>query len=88
MVAPGPGQAVDLADAPGVWRDNPAFLALHTQAPQVNMDDRFNVQIISRELVDGVGLDYVVGSFQVVGNNGTHTLGAPLTPARAPTWPL
>ena len=76
MVAPGPGQAVDLAAAPGVWRDNTELLALHTQNPQVNMDDRFDLQLVSGELVDGIGLDYVLGSFQVFGNDGTHMLGA------------
>ena len=76
MVAPGPGQAVDLAVAPGVWRDNTEFLTRHTQNPQVNMDDRFDLQLVSGELVDGIGLDYVLGSFQVFGNDGTRTIGA------------
>ena len=60
----------------GVWRDNAAFLALHTQDPRTSMNDRFDLQFVSRELVDGVGLDYVAESYQVVKNDGTHTLGA------------
>ena len=40
------------------------------------MDDRFDLQLVSGELLDGIGLDYVAGSYQVFGNNGTHMLGA------------
>ena len=40
------------------------------------MDDRFDLQLVSGELLDGAGLDYVAGSFQVFGNDGTHTIGA------------
>ena len=44
MVALGSGQAVDLAEAPGVWRDNTEFLTLHTQDSQANMGDRFDLR--------------------------------------------
>ena len=40
------------------------------------MSDRFDLQLVSGELLDGMGLDYVSGSYHVFGNNGTHTLGA------------
>ena len=75
MVAAGHGQAFDLANAPGDWRDNSTFVHLHTQNPQSNMDDRFDLQLASDELLDGDGLDYVPGSYRVFGNNGTHLLG-------------
>ena len=43
------------------------------------MDDRFNFQFVTGELIDDVGLDYLPYSFQVLGNNGTHILGGPIS---------
>ena len=43
------------------------------------MDDRFDMQLITAALSDGFGLDYVTGSFAVVGNDGTHTLNGAIT---------
>lgn len=43
------------------------------------MDDRFDFQLISVELTDGNGIDYVAGSFRVFGNNGSHTLNSGIT---------
>ena len=41
---------------------------------------------ISDELLDGVGLDYVAGSYAVLGNDGTHALdGTILTGTGAPS---
>ena len=53
MLAEGNGQAFDAADASGEWRDNAAFLKLHTQNPRSNMDDRFDLQFVTGELTDG-----------------------------------
>ena len=80
MTAAGPGQGSDLANAPGDWRDNPAFLSLHTQDPREGkaMDDRFDLAFASGELLDGLGLDYMDDSFHVFGNNGTHELNMPI----------
>ncbi|MCS6852595.1 MAG: hypothetical protein NZ700_15675 [Gemmataceae bacterium] len=78
MVAAGNGQASDAANAPGNWRSNSAFVSLHTQAT-TDMDDRFDLHFITGELLDGVGLDYVSGSFRAFGNNGTHGLDQPIT---------
>ena len=75
MLAYGPVQAFDVADAPGEWRDNADFLAVHTQNQRNNMDDRIDLQLVSGELLDGPGVDYVSGSFHAFGNNGTHMLG-------------
>jgi hypothetical protein len=72
--AAGEGRAVDPLNAVGVWRDNPAFLNLHTNAPDGAMDDRFDMHLVSDELLDGLGLDYLDASYAVIGNNGTHTL--------------
>ncbi len=75
VTASGDGQGFDAANAPGQWRDDPVFKALHTQDPRTNMDDRFDFQFVSGELLDDVGLDFIDGSFRVFGNDGTHTLG-------------
>jgi hypothetical protein len=74
MLASGNGQAFDTADSPGEWRDNETFKSLHSQNPRSPMDDRFDIQFVSGEFLDGKGLEYVSGSYHVFGNNGTHTL--------------
>lgn len=79
LLAAGDGQAFDPLDAPGEWRDNPAFRHLHSQNPNVAMDDRFDFQFISGEFSDGNGIDYVANSFRVFGNDGTHTLNDAIT---------
>ena len=75
MILDGAGQASDLANVPDECRDNPSFLSLHTQDPEDNMDDRFDLIFGTGELMDGNELEYVTDSFRVFGNNGTHTLG-------------
>ena len=57
FTAAGKGSAFDPAGAGGDWRDNPAFLDLHTQDPGGSMDDCFDLQLLTDELADGVGLD-------------------------------
>lgn len=79
MTADGPGQGSDVADAPGNWRDEPLFQSLHTQDPGAAMDDRFDLVFASGELLDGLGLDYMDGSFHVFGNDGSHDLNGPIT---------
>ena len=79
MLANGNAQAFDVADSPGDWRDNAAFIALHTQDPGSAMDDRFDLQFVTDEFLDGIGLDYIPDSFHVLGNNGTHTLNQPIS---------
>ena len=74
FVAVGVAQAFDVADALGDFHDNPDFLSLHTQNPGVSLDDRFDLQLGTGELFDGVGIEYLNDSFTVVGNNGTHTI--------------
>ena len=43
------------------------------------MDDRFDIQFGSGEVFDGIGFEYVVGSYHVFGNNGTHTFDGSIT---------
>ena len=56
------------------WEENLALQPFHTQAPLNNMDDRFDLLFFNDAFMDGAGIEYVVGSATVLGNNGTHTL--------------
>ncbi len=83
LVAAGPGQLRDVVpNSTGNWFENASFKSLHTQDPGDpasgggGMDDRFDLQFASGELFDDFGLDYIDGSYRVLGNNGTHTLNA------------
>lgn len=71
ITASGNGSAFDAANAPGEWSENPAFSQWHTHSVS-QVDDRFDLQFISDELTDGVGLDYVENSIHVFGNDGSH----------------
>jgi hypothetical protein len=74
----GPGGAVDLIDVAPEWHDNPQMAAYHTQDPRNMLDDRFDMQLATRELSDAVGIEYLPGSYHVVGNTGTHVTGKSL----------
>lgn len=91
----GYGQAVDPLGQPGSWHDNTSFKSIHTQNPAGSgfvgggMDDRFDFQMISTDLVDGEGMSYLgpgvgdclatVHSYRALGNNGTHALNSAIT---------
>ncbi len=89
LTAAGAGQAFDPAGMVGNWHDNPAFILVHSQSPvtteryggQVTggMDDRFDFQLVSNEMLDGEGLSFLSGSYRVFGNNGTHPLNGEIT---------
>lgn len=81
FLASGAAQLTDLAGpgAAGNWIDNPAFKLLHSQDPGAAMDDRFDILFGSGELADGVGFEHVDNSYRVFGNDGSHTLNAPIT---------
>jgi len=84
----GDGQAFDPIDpngtwitTPVTWNNNSQLKHTHTQAPALNppdpligggMDDRFDFQLVSGEMLDGEGLDYISGSYHAFGNNNTH----------------
>jgi|GEM_PF-3336796 len=88
----GNGQAFDTFDLDNVlgggdWRNDEGFLHLHSQDPGGTcigrgwtcMNDRFDMQFVTDEFFDGVGLEVVEGSYRVFGNNGTHELNEPIT---------
>ncbi|AQQ70184.1 Endonuclease/Exonuclease/phosphatase family protein [Limihaloglobus sulfuriphilus] len=84
LTAAGNAQMHDAAvGGVGYWHDNSSFRHLHSQAPSTNpgpglvgagMDDRFDFQMLSSELMDDAGFSHISGTYRVLGNNGSHQL--------------
>jgi hypothetical protein len=82
LLSPGNGQAFDPIETPGAWHNDADFKAAHTQSPVTaarypgqiagGMDDRFDFQLATGELLDGEGMSYIAGSYRAFGNTGTH----------------
>ena len=82
LTATGNGQAFDPIDRVGSWSKNSSFMDVHTQSPvntaryggQITggMDDRFDFQLVTSELMDDEGMSIIPGSYHAFGNNGTH----------------
>jgi hypothetical protein len=95
LLAPGAGQAHDplnLANAESRWSapsEAELHKAIHTQSPATaaafpgqslgGMNDRFDFQLMTGELLDDEGLSYIAGSYRTFGNNGTHAVGGAIT---------
>ncbi|QDU70753.1 hypothetical protein [Mucisphaera calidilacus] len=84
----GAGKAFDPIDRRGNWHNSSSFKDVHTQAPSTNppsglvgggVDDRFDFQLVTEELMDAEGLAYITGSYHAFGNNGTHTFNNSIT---------
>ncbi len=80
LLSAGNGQAFDPINRPGSWSDNSNFRDVFTQAPSANppsgltgggLDDRFDFQLFTNELFDGVGFEYINGTYGAFGNNGS-----------------
>jgi hypothetical protein len=56
------GRFFDPIHTPGDWNNHSAFRFVHTQDPATQMDDRFDQLLVSADLVDGSGLDYLGNS--------------------------
>ncbi len=85
----GNGVGADPINVWGIWHEGVGYVHVHTQAPGSTftgggMDDRFDFQMVSMELMDGEGLSYIApgigdcpaatASYRPFGNNGTHNL--------------
>lgn len=90
MISAGNGQAVDPINRLGSWSNNSSFRDILTQAPSNSppagftsggLDDRFDFQLNSGELTDGVGLEYRSGSYRTFGNNGSVALNGSINDA-------
>jgi hypothetical protein len=84
IVAPGAAQAFDPVGAVGDWFNNSAFNSLHSHSASA-VRNRFDLQVVTDEMFDGTGIDYVDGSYHVFGNNGSHTLGESITTGNGAT---
>ncbi len=89
LLAPGNGQAFDPINTPGSWHNSFAFRGVHTQSPVTSsnfggqvtggMDDRFDFQLVTGELIDDEGFDYIDNSYHAFGNNGTHNVNGAIS---------
>ena len=78
LIAPGNGQADDPLHQIGDWHENSQYASVHTQSPCLSgcgagsgMDDRFDFQWVSTDMLDSEGLDYIPGTYRTFGNNGS-----------------
>ncbi|MEE8130480.1 MAG: hypothetical protein V3T48_09340 [Vicinamibacterales bacterium] len=82
FLSPGAGQAFDPLET-GPWDciADPTTAIKNTQSPRAlqscgliggAMDDRFDFQLVTAELLDGVGISLVPGSYRALGNDGLH----------------
>lgn len=55
------GRFTDIINTPGDWQSSSSFRFVHTQDPYGagGMDDRYDFLLLSSDLVDGTGFDYV-----------------------------
>jgi endonuclease/exonuclease/phosphatase family metal-dependent hydrolase len=82
--AVGPGQVFDPINREGIWGNSSSFKDVHTQSPVTSarysgqitggMDDRFDFQLSTGEVLDGEGFAYIPNTYRAFGNNGTHPL--------------
>lgn len=78
FLSSGSGQATDPLGT-GSWSGGGNAIK-HTQSPRLNggdlvgggLDDRFDLQLVSGALADGVGLSMMPGTYRSFGNDGNH----------------
>ena len=89
LIAAGAGQLFDPVNSVGAWSGNAAFSAVHTQSPATTsyfggqvtggIDDRFDFQLTTGELLDGRGMDCLSNSYWAFGNTNTHSMKGAVT---------
>lgn len=68
----GNGQAFDPINAVGNWNNNTNYLSVHTQSSRGPMDDRFDFQLVTDDVLSGRGFSYITNSYWAFGNTGSH----------------
>lgn len=68
----GAGQAFDPINAVGNCNDNTNYLSVHTQSSRGPMDDRFDFQLVTDDVLSGRGFSYITNSYWAFGNTGSH----------------
>jgi len=96
FLSAGPGQAFDPISRPGDWHANSSFVDTFTQAPMFapaegltggGLDDRFDFQIVSGEVMAPGGFTYVAGSYRTFGNNGSVPRNGDINDPRSTALP-
>ena len=81
LTAPGPGELFDPIEQEGDWHDNPAYAGIHTQSTRTvafgggatgGLDDRFDLMLVSEELLDQSALEIRPETYTAYGNDGAH----------------
>ena len=95
LTGTGNGQAFDPISRVGSWSGSSTYKDVHTQSPATTrvfegqvlggVDDRFDFQLITGEVRDGGGFDYVPGSYWAFGNTGTHLINQAISTGSAAT---
>ena len=96
FLSSGPGQAFDPIARPGDWHSNSSFVDTFTQAPLFaapdgltggGLDDRFDFQIVSGEVMAPGGFTYVTGTYRTFGNNGSVPRNGDINDPRSTALP-
>lgn len=95
LTGTGNGQAFDPISRVGSWSGSTTYKDVHTQSPATTavfngqvtggMDDRFDFQLITGEVRDGGGFDYIAGSYWAFGNTATHAINQAISTGSAAT---
>ena len=95
LTGTGNGQAFDPISRVGSWSGSSTYKDVHTQSPATTeafggqvlggVDDRFDFQLVTGEVRDGGGFDYVSGSYWAFGNTGTHLINQAISTGSAAT---
>ena len=94
LTAPGSSQVFDpvnLAHTNCNWNNRSSLRRWHTQSPADGsdgtlvtggMDDRFDFQMVTDDLLDGEGLSVIPDTYRTFGNNGSHHLNDAVNASR------
>ncbi len=95
LTGTGNGQAFDPVNRVGSWSGSTTYKDVHTQSPATTavfngqvtggVDDRFDFQLITGEVRDGGGFDYVTNSYWAFGNTSTHAINQAISTGSAAT---
>ncbi|MEO0588432.1 MAG: hypothetical protein AAF078_12430, partial [Planctomycetota bacterium] len=78
LIGSGAGQAFDPINTLGTWNNNSSIAEVLTQSPAQSgqglttggIDDRFDFQLTTGEVLDGEGFDVIDGTYRAFGNDG------------------
>ncbi|MBU6222124.1 MAG: hypothetical protein KGR24_05165 [Planctomycetes bacterium] len=95
LTGTGNGQAFDPVNRVGSWSGSTTYKDVHTQSPATTavfngqvtggVDDRFDFQLITDEVRDGGGFDYITNSYWAFGNTATHSINQAISTGSAAT---